>query len=149
MFESLQSANSNINFFLESNIVEANDVLLSKLSKLGDLNLNHDLGYPISSKYYSNLDFIYKQDKQIILRCPIIPGINDTSEHFEAIAQLEKQYPKIVGIEIMPYHNWGSYKYEQLGMGAYTINSKTVDDKQVEEWLTILEKLGCRKVKRG
>ena len=42
-----------------------------------------------------NLDYLYKQNMNIRLRCPIIPGINDTSEHHDAILKLEKKYPNI------------------------------------------------------
>ncbi len=43
-----------------------------------------------------NLNFIYHNNQNIILRCPIIPGYNDTDEHFQGIAEMEKKYPNFI-----------------------------------------------------
>lgn len=42
--------------------------------------------------------------KDVILRCVMIPGLNDDSIHFEAIADLQKKYPNIIRIDLLPYH---------------------------------------------
>ena len=35
-----------------------------------------------------NLEMLYREGAEIILRCPVIPGVNDTPEHFRGIAAL-------------------------------------------------------------
>lgn len=54
-------------------------------------------------------------DKQVILRCPIIPGCNDTDGHFADIVALAKQYDNIREVHLEPYHPLGISKCEQLG----------------------------------
>ena len=43
----------------------------------------------------------------LVLRCPMIPDVNDTSDHFSAIAVLSR---KTLGFELMPYHALGTSK---------------------------------------
>ena len=47
-----------------------------------------------------NLDVAYKYGIPIILRCIIVPGINDNDEHFMGICDLNTKYPNLKGIEI-------------------------------------------------
>lgn len=63
----------------------------------------------------SNLNYLYESGASIQMRCPIIPGINDTLEHFTFLASLLKKYPDIQEAEIMPYHNMGIAKARRLG----------------------------------
>lgn len=96
-----------------------------------------------------NLDYLYQLGKSIILRCPIIPGINDTKEHFEAIVALDKKYPQLMGIELMPYHDWGSHKYKQIGADPYKIIIDSVQPEVADNWIQRFRTLGCTKVKIG
>ena len=74
------------------------------------------------------------KERGIWLRCPVIPGINDTKEHFAAIRALKARYPAIRKAEIMPYHEMGKNKWEQLGM-EYRLGETAVPDPEtVKEW---------------
>lgn len=80
-----------------------------------------------------NLEQLYRHGKNIILRCPIIPGINDTEEHFLGIARMEALYPNLMGIEIMPYHDMGKGKAEAIGR-SYTVEEKTITEELKQHW---------------
>lgn len=62
-----------------------------------------------------NIARLAESGKDVVLRCPIIPGVNDTEEHFRGIAALTVQHPGIRGAELMPYHRLGMGKARQLG----------------------------------
>lgn len=62
-----------------------------------------------------NLSLLNKLKKDIILRCPIIPGHNDRRENYDKICELANTLASVIGIEIEPYHNFGESKYEALG----------------------------------
>ena len=49
-----------------------------------------------------------------MLRCPIIPQLNDNDTHFRAIAALTASHKNILGFELMPYHNMGLSKARRL-----------------------------------
>lgn len=50
------------------------------------------------------LKTLYQTQKPVILRCVLIPGINDTSAHFRAIKETRDAYPNIIRVELLPYH---------------------------------------------
>ena len=52
---------------------------------------------------------------KIVLRCPIIPGANDTEEHFAAIAALAEEISGIEHVDLEPYHPLGTGKAEKIG----------------------------------
>lgn len=50
-----------------------------------------------------------------ILRCPIIPGLNDCPDHLAGIASLANRLRNIIEIDVEPYHPLGSAKCLRLG----------------------------------
>jgi len=62
------------------------------------------------------LKYLNKKQRETILRCPIIQGLNDDAEHFAAIRRLKQQYNNISQVEIIPYHTLGKHKWESLGL---------------------------------
>ena len=50
------------------------------------------------------------------LRCPIIPGVNDSAPHFEAILELVRRHDCIEKVECLPFHNIAQGKWEGLGL---------------------------------
>ena len=51
----------------------------------------------------------------MILRLPIIPGINDHDDHLRSAAGLAKRHSCIQKVQVMPYHAIGADKWHQLG----------------------------------
>lgn len=50
----------------------------------------------------------------VVLRCPMIPGLNDNDAHLENIARLCTQMPRL-HLEVLPWHNMGLGKAAALG----------------------------------
>jgi len=95
------------------------------------------------------LDALYKAGAKIILRCPLVPGINDSTEHLRAIARLEREYPELLAIEIMAYHNLGNDKAKRLRRKPALPGIANPPQSTVQAWLDVLAELGCRKVRIG
>lgn len=51
----------------------------------------------------------------LIVRTPLIPGVNDGEENLSAAVELLRQLPSLRDYELLPYHNFGEGKYRQLG----------------------------------
>ena len=68
-----------------------------------------------NQRILENLDALYKDGANIILRCPIIPGLNDTEEHFRGIAKRSREMKDLKGVELMPYHKFGVAKDARIG----------------------------------
>lgn len=67
------------------------------------------------------LETLQANDKPVILRMPVIPGINDTDDHLRSAAELAKSHSCIRQVQLMPYHTIGQAKWEQLGY-AYSLH---------------------------
>ncbi len=93
-----------------------------------------------------NLDYLYHTGSKIRLRCPIIPGINDTDEHIGGIASLARKYPKLTGVEILPYHDMGKGKWNQIGKVYELSDLKNTDQEQKDILLRSFLKAGCEAV---
>jgi glycyl-radical enzyme activating protein len=78
----------------------------------------------------SNLEFLYRSGAAIILRCPILPGINDSQEHLDGIAALSRKYRRLRGVEILPYHDIGLYKFGLLGLDPPPLNTSVPTEEQ-------------------
>ncbi len=96
-----------------------------------------------------NLNYLYRLGARIVLRCPLVPGVNDTREHLEGIATLANRYPDLVDIQIMPYHDMGREKYAQLGMVNPLPGVPTADVVKQESWIATLHRLGCTRAHIG
>ena len=66
----------------------------------------------------SNLRMLNEEGRQIVLRCPIIPGVNDVDRHFDAIAELANELDSVVRVDLEPYHDLGAVKYAKFGREA-------------------------------
>ncbi len=55
------------------------------------------------------------QGNQIILRIPVVPGFNDSEKNISESAQFVKELgSNVVRLELLPYHQFGLHKYEEL-----------------------------------
>ena len=106
------------------------------------------IGVP-NERILSNLDFLYHQRAAIILRCPLIPDVNDTPEHMEGIANISEKYPDLLGVELMAYHDLGRDKGLRLGQEYPLMGVKTADKTTQQVWLDSLAMLGCERVVVG
>jgi pyruvate formate lyase activating enzyme len=61
-----------------------------------------------------NLQMLSQGGHNIILRVPIIPGINDDDEHIRRIGAFAVALPQLNQVDILPYHHIGADKYQRL-----------------------------------
>ena len=88
-----------------------------------------------------NLEMLYREGAEIILRCPVIPGVNDTPEHFRGIAALTEAFPRIRQVDLLPYHALGNNKRRQLGLPEDGF--KAPDEETAARWQKELQ-AACR-----
>lgn len=99
-----------------------------------------------NEKILYNLKFLNQEGAQIVLRVPIIPGVNDNELHFLKIAEISNELQGIQRVELLPYHNWGEHKYEETGWPNPGLESKSVSPEMAHEWLGKLKEMGCKNV---
>jgi pyruvate formate lyase activating enzyme len=86
------------------------------------------------------LSFLLKENKPVVLRCPVIPGINDSNKHFAEIKKLEDIYKNIYMTEIMPYHDTAKGKWKSIGLEYQLPCLKTVPPEQKAAWERLIER---------
>ncbi len=88
----------------------------------------------------SNLRRLDALGVKIILRCPIIPGVNDDKAHFSAIAELASELRHCSEIQIEPYHKLGLSKALHLGK-TQTAFPNALDDATINQWVRAIQEL--------
>jgi len=64
----------------------------------------------------ANLKQLSHQGARIIIRLPLIPGINADEENVERTGALAASLSGVIGINILPYHCAAEAKYRNLGL---------------------------------
>ncbi len=72
-----------------------------------------------NDKILENLALISKKHDNIVVRIPVIPGLNDSAENIRETAAYAASL-SIPCMELLPYHDFGESKYGQLGR-KYTL----------------------------
>jgi len=62
-----------------------------------------------------NLRRLSRQGHRIILRMPIIPGVNDDEDNLRRIGVFAADLSSVERLDLLPYHRIGRDKYHQLG----------------------------------
>lgn len=93
-----------------------------------------------------NIRRLHRDGRKVLLRCPIIPGYNDTEEHFWKIAALTRELPDLVGAQLMPYHSLGIGKIERFGLEGQIdyITAQPPSAETLKEWVQLCQSFGGR-----
>ena len=96
-----------------------------------------------NKKILENLNLLYNHGASIILRCPLIPGINDDEFHLEGIKNIIKKYPLLKSVEIMPYHNMGRDKAGRIGMEYKMSDVRNAEVRDKQRWMKYFSTNNC------
>lgn len=89
-----------------------------------------------------NLEYLNHRNSKVVLRCPIVPGLNDNDEHFSKIVDISNKYPNIICVELMPYHDFGRKKSKEIGLKSFNNEFKPVLGDNKKKWIKQLKSLG-------
>lgn len=95
-----------------------------------------------------NLEFLCREGKEIILRCPFIPGLNDGEQEILGIAELSNKYTEIKAVEILPYHDFGRIKWVELKRTELIGKVEKYTEEELDAIIEGFKKAGCDKVRR-
>lgn len=88
-----------------------------------------------------NLARLGKDGAKIILRCPIIPGVNDRDDHFEKIAELANTTQGVMEIDIEPYHPLGIDKAKKCGETLEYTNGEFLKQEDIQKQIDKMKTL--------
>ncbi|OQA88697.1 MAG: Benzylsuccinate synthase activating enzyme [Lentisphaerae bacterium ADurb.Bin242] len=101
-----------------------------------------------NSPILANLHRLDEAGAAFILRCPLIPGLNDSEADLEALAELANSLKNIRQIDLEPYHPLGENKHMLLGRNP-TCKASMVPIAQADAWIQFLRLHTAVSVRKG
>jgi pyruvate formate lyase activating enzyme len=80
----------------------------------------------------------------LIVRTPIVPGINDNAEDVAAIANFAAGLPNLLYYELLPFHPMASGKYDSLDLGYRAREMKSPPKEQMDELTEVAAQFGIK-----
>jgi len=130
------------NWKMLEKVLQYTDLFLYDL-KLIDDDL-HKTYTGVSNKLIlENLEKLLELGRNLRIRIPMIPGVTFTEENinqtFDYLSELKFS---IEGVDLLPYHNIASHKYERFGMENKLGELKSIRKSDLEETKLRFEKAG-------
>ncbi len=82
--------------------------------------------------------------KPVWVRFVLVPGLTDGPENIETVARFVAPMANIEWVEVLPFHQMGSFKWKALGLDYELENTHPPADAQVQAALKIFRDAGCR-----
>ena len=95
-----------------------------------------------------NLRRLAASGKKIRIRCPIIPGYNFCEEFVDGVIRLAKE-TGVGRVDLLPFHQLGSYKYDSLDMEYTLAGEKTLARQELEPLMARIHAAGLQGVIGG
>ncbi|NLJ41702.1 MAG: pyruvate formate lyase-activating protein [Clostridiales bacterium] len=107
-------------------LLEVTDLILLSIKHAVEENHRKITGVG-TKKIISFLNHLRDIGKPVWIRYVIIPGYTDDPADLERLAIMLKDYDNVKLVEILPYHDMGAYKWEEMGY-EYPLKGVPVPD---------------------
>lgn len=102
--------------------LDAADLVLFDLKGLNSARHQENTGAG-NEEILRTFEHLRATNKPVIVRAPLVPGYNDSPEELAALGRLLRESPNVERVDLMPYHEYGVSKYEEIGL-AYPLTGK-------------------------
>jgi len=93
-----------------------------------------------------NIQKISNLNGELIIRIPLIEGVNATDDNIKRTAEFVKSAVDIPQIELLPYHTLGEYKYEVLNITNEFDATAIPSRERIKYFEELIEKIGVQVV---
>ena len=114
-------------------VLEYCDFILFDVKETDEERHKRYTGVPLQP-ILRNLRIVDEKGIPFIIRAPIIPTLNDRASHFKALKAMRASIRSCRGIQIMPYHKIGSYKYDLLNRSYGCDHISEPGREMIEAW---------------
>ena len=119
-------------------LAEVTDIFLYDLKETDPDRHIACTGVPLEP-ILDNLRALDAQGTATILRCPLVPGVNDTEQHLLGIAEIANSLTSLVRIDLQPYHPLGQSKNPRIGRTDELAGMAFPDDEVVVAWRNTIQ----------
>ena len=120
--------------------MEFTDLFLYDIKIVNNISHLKHTGKP-NDTILSNLEYLAKSGAHVIIRVPLIRGINDNEENLNLIAKIAIS-TGIKEINIEPYHSLGEDKYPEFGIKPKLSDVRIFDNDEVLKIINFFTKAG-------
>jgi pyruvate formate lyase activating enzyme len=85
-----------------------------------------------------------QQPQPLIVRTPIIPGVNDNADDIRAIAEFASRLPNLLYYELLPFHPMATSKYDSLDLDYRARELKRPSKEVMEELTQVAQSVGIQ-----
>jgi pyruvate formate lyase activating enzyme len=97
-------------------VLPVTDLVMMDLKVMDSAKHRDCTGVP-NERILENATLLGQQGIALIVRTPVIPGVNDTADEIEAIAAFAATLPNLHYYELLPFHPMATSKYDSLDLG--------------------------------
>ena len=95
-----------------------------------------------NKKILENVKKMATLNKSMVIRIPVIPGFNDSTENIKQTAEFVKENVKNPKMELLPYHMLGLDKYKALGLYDYIYKFEVPSKEKINDLEGVIENCG-------
>ena len=117
-------------------ILPVTDLVMMDIKLLDSKRHRECTGVP-NERILENALRLGQQPQPLIVRTPIIPGVNDNTEDIAAIAEFVAQLPNLLYYELLPFHPMASGKYKSLNMDYRARELKAPPKSEMDDLATV------------
>ena len=96
-----------------------------------------------------NLRLLDDRGAAIVLRCPIVPGLNLRDDHLQGIAQIARSLKHCQGVNVMGHHGLGEAKRSRFGGVSRDTPFTDMRPEEIESVIARLQAMGVADVTAG
>ncbi len=89
-----------------------------------------------------NLELIVESGTPVVIRVPVIPGVNDSENHFARLAEIVSAMSKDLSVNLLPYHRYGLGKYKMLDLEYKLTDLQPPTKEEMHKAKGIIESFG-------
>lgn len=97
-----------------------------------------------NEKILENMKRLRETGAEIVIRIPVIEGVNATEENIRRSAVFVKENLPDASMELLPYHKFGFGKYEALGYDLPSGDFAAPDKEKMNTFFSILNEIGIK-----
>jgi pyruvate formate lyase activating enzyme len=122
-------------------ILPVTDLVMMDIKLLDSERHRQATGVP-NERILDNALRLGQQPQPLIVRTPIVPGVNDTPEDVAAIARFVAQLPNLRYYELLPFHPMARGKYTSLDLDYRAKDLKSPSKEHIEALTAVAAEQG-------
>jgi pyruvate formate lyase activating enzyme len=134
---------ANVSWSRLSRILPVTDLVMMDIKLMDSDQHQACTGVP-NRRILENGRRLGEQQVPLIVRTPVIPGVNDTDAEIAAIATFVSEFENLVYYELLPFHPMAGGKYESLDIAYEARGLDSPSEEQMDHLVEVAAQCGIQ-----